>query len=69
MDSGSITSLKTNRDSGRFEEVTDELNVATAHGETVYYDFNREYLLPHKLSEQGPGIAVGDMNKDGYEGL
>ncbi|WP_052958668.1 VCBS repeat-containing protein [Maribacter thermophilus] len=50
-----------------FKDVTVSLNLKTPHGETVYYDFNREYLLPHKLSEQGPGLAVGDINGDGYE--
>ncbi|MBU3028484.1 VCBS repeat-containing protein [Zobellia galactanivorans] len=50
-----------------FKDVTKGLNVEVRHGETVYYDFNREYLLPHKLSEQGPGLAVGDIDNDGYE--
>lgn len=50
-----------------FTEVTSTLNLNTKHGERVYHDFNRAYLLPHKLSEQGPGIAVGDLNGDGYE--
>ena len=52
-----------------FQDNTKQLKLEVAHGETVYYDFNRTYLLPHKLSEQGPGIAVGDINNDGYEDI
>ncbi|MGB3850161.1 MAG: VCBS repeat-containing protein [Tunicatimonas sp.] len=50
-----------------FTEVTDELNVDYQHVDPEYNDFSRQYLLPHKLSEQGPGIAVGDMNGDARE--
>lgn len=37
------------------------------HQETEYADFKVEPLLPHKYSESGPGIAVGDINGDGLE--
>jgi enediyne biosynthesis protein E4 len=32
-----------------------------------YADFNNQFLLPHKFSRNGPGIAVGDVNGDGLE--
>ncbi len=50
-----------------FHEVTDSLNLDYKHDDKVYYDFNRQFLLPHKHSNQGPGLAVGDMNSDGHE--
>jgi hypothetical protein len=37
------------------------------HSETEYADFKIQPLLPHKCSEEGPGIAVGDVNGDGLE--
>jgi len=37
------------------------------HRETEYADFKIEPLLPHKFSEGGPGLAVGDVNNDGLE--
>lgn len=37
------------------------------HQETEYADFKIEPLLPHKYSENGPGIAVGDINGDALE--
>jgi hypothetical protein len=39
------------------------------HHETEYADFKIEPLLPHKFSEGGPGIAVGDVTGDGLEDL
>ena len=39
------------------------------HVETDYNDFLREPLLPWKLSQLGPGLAVGDVNGDGLEDL
>lgn len=39
------------------------------HHETEYADFKIERLLPHKFSEGGPGMAVGDVNGDGLEDL
>ena len=39
------------------------------HRESDYDDFQREPLLPWKLSRLGPGLAVGDANNDGLEDL
>ena len=37
------------------------------HIEDEFIDFNRERLLPHKFSNLGPDIAVGDVNGDGLD--
>ena len=39
------------------------------HTENEYNDFNKQILLPHLLSTQGPRIAKGDVNNDGLEDL
>jgi len=67
QESGSKTTADYKLSKDNFEELTANLNLNANHGDALYNDFNREYLLPHKLSEQGPGIAVGDINADGYE--
>lgn len=50
-----------------FEEVTDKLNIGYQHKENVYFDFNRENLIPFKVSIDGPKMAVGDVNGDGLD--
>ncbi|MDW7691418.1 VCBS repeat-containing protein [Flammeovirgaceae bacterium SG7u.111] len=37
------------------------------HQEDKYNDFAKEPLLPHKNSQWGPGLAVGDVNGDGLD--
>lgn len=37
--------------------------------ENDYVDFYYEPLLPHRLSQQGPALAKGDVNGDGLEDL
>ncbi|MEO8069340.1 MAG: VCBS repeat-containing protein [Flavobacteriales bacterium] len=39
------------------------------HVENTYDDFLRERLLPHKQSELGPLVSVGDANGDGLDDL
>src|SRR5690606_6748719 len=39
------------------------------HEEMDHIDFNMQRLLPHKLSQYGPGIATGDINRDGLDDL
>ncbi len=38
---------------------------AVQHQETPYDDFAKQPLLPNKLSQLGPGMAVGDIDADG----
>ncbi len=42
---------------------------AFVHAESDFIDFNIQRTIPHKFSEFGPGIAVGDINSDGLEDL
>jgi len=39
------------------------------HSESIFQDFGVQVLLPHKLSQEGPGMAVYDLNQDGRQDL
>lgn len=49
------------------EDITAAVGLAYQHQEVPYTDFNQEPLLLHKLSQQGPRLATGDVNGDGLE--
>jgi ASPIC and UnbV/FG-GAP-like repeat len=50
-----------------FTDFTRESGVHYLHEERDYIDFNVQKLLPHKLSEYGPAIAVGDIDHNGMD--
>lgn len=43
--------------------------ISYRHVENAFIDFNHEPLLPNKISQEGPGIAVADVNGDSREDL
>jgi hypothetical protein len=51
------------------EETTGDLFIDFKHKENKFVEFTRETLLPHMLSTEGPGAAVGDVNGDGREDI
>jgi hypothetical protein len=50
-----------------FSDITRRAGVHYLHQERDYIDFNVQKLLPHKLSEYGPAIAVGDIDRNGTD--
>jgi len=50
-----------------FEDITASSDIDYKHEEEDYIDFNVQRLLPHKLSQYGPGNAAGDVNGDGLD--
>ncbi len=52
----------------RYEEF-EAPGAAFRHRENTYNDFQLEPLLPHKNSQVGPALAVGDVNQDGLEDI
>jgi len=45
------------------------LGINYVHEEYDYIDFNIQKTLPHKFSQYGPAIAVGDVNGDGLDDM
>jgi len=56
-------------DSLQFRDVTEERSLTYRHRETEINEFERTPLLPHELSEDGPALAVGDVDNDGLDDI
>ena len=52
-----------------FAEVTRMLGVSYKNEDIDFVDFNIQKLLPHKLSEYSPGLAVGDVDGNGLDDI
>lgn len=52
-----------------FKEVTSELGIGIKHEENPFDDYQKQVLLPHKYSQNGPALAVADVNGDGLEDI
>jgi enediyne biosynthesis protein E4 len=49
------------------EDLTKESGLSYVHKENHFVEFDREPLIPHMFSTEGPALAVADINKDGLE--
>jgi len=58
------TFVKKSRD---FVNISTKITPLFNHTEDIYNDFVNEPLLPHRYSQLGAKIAVGDINLDGLE--
>ena len=52
-----------------FREVTDQYNLTHLSEDYDFIDFNFQRTLPHKFSQYGPSLAVGDVNNDGLDDM
>jgi enediyne biosynthesis protein E4 len=50
-----------------FADVTARSGVDFTHVENTFFDYNREPLMPHLLSTEGPALAAGDIDGDGLD--
>ncbi|MEO5594571.1 MAG: VCBS repeat-containing protein [Chitinophagaceae bacterium] len=50
-----------------FSSVAEKYNIAFKHKERDAIDYNTQPSIPHKLSQYGPGIAVGDIDNNGFD--
>jgi len=49
------------------QNITASLDLNYKHKENPFNEFNREPLIPHMVSTEGPALAVADINHDGLE--
>jgi hypothetical protein len=49
------------------EDITASTGLNYTHVENPFNEFNREPLIPHMNSTEGPALAIADINHDGLE--
>lgn len=52
-----------------FRERSDQLKIDYTHVENDYVDFDRDQIIFHMISTEGPRMAKGDVNGDGLEDI
>lgn len=52
-----------------FSEITDEIDIDFKHIESEFNDFEREKLIYHMMSTEGPRMCKGDIDGDGLEDI
>jgi len=60
---------KKRREKTLFKDITKQVKIDYQHKENNFDDYQYQVLLPHKLSEIGPALAVADVNNDGLDDL
>jgi hypothetical protein len=48
-------------------DITKDTGLDYLHQENHFVEFDREQLIPHMVSSEGPALAVSDINNDGLE--
>ena len=48
-------------------DITEQSGLYYKHTENQFVEFDREGLIPHMFSTEGPALAIADVNKDGLE--
>jgi len=62
------TRKRKSRDRTIFQQVDPaKVNIDFIHQENDFDDYKMQVLLPHKMSQLGPALAVGDVNGDSRE--
>ena len=49
-----------------FKEITEDVLLDFEHRENRFVDFDRDRLVFHMISTEGPRLAIGDVNGDSY---
>ncbi|MDN5212733.1 VCBS repeat-containing protein [Fulvivirgaceae bacterium BMA12] len=62
--SGSAVAQKKQR---LFQNYTHKAGIKFSHRENEFDDFAKQILLPHKMSQFGPGLAVADVDGNGLD--
>ena len=62
-------STRASSSAGFFSDVTTTAAINFKHEEDTFFDYNREPLMPHLLSTEGPSLAVADVNGDGLDDI
>ena len=55
------------RDAITASDVAHSVNIRFRHQENDFPEFNREPLMPHMISTEGPAVAVGDVDGNGLD--
>jgi hypothetical protein len=58
-----------NEDKTIFKVASGSHGLNFIHREDRFDEFEKQHLVPHKLSSEGPGLAVGDVNGDGQDDI
>ncbi len=54
---------------GILKKAESSIDFSYNHKESFFVDFNREPLIPHKISEEGPCLVRADVNNDGLDDI
>ena len=52
-----------------FKAITGSAGISYRHHDYDFIDFDIQHLLPHKLSEYAPALAVGDLDGNGLDDI